>query len=630
MPARPQTPLAYEAFGVTAPAKAPSPPALATDLADGADGAIPADGAGPSPLAWTPSVPRWQRALYFLLAIGFATAFFLVTHVYWTPAHPGVDQNGYLVGGRLIAQTGSPAIHPGGDDYLFVGRMWIGADIGTPAERYYPKYPLGLPLWVAAAWKIAGPVGAYWISPLSMAGAVLGCYLLFRQAVAPYSALLGMILIATSPVTAALANNPNSHAATFFCVAWGMFFLLSWWRRGRLWRAGLAGLLIGYAATIRYTEGLLVLPMLLTALFAMRWRNGRSYLHVMAMFMMWALPIGLLLAYNRHAFGAWTGYDPTRESTGFGWDYFQDNYAVMIRQLTDTALFFILPLGVLGLPALLRRRFRLAMVLLAWLLPGLLLYTAYYWAPDGNGIGYTRFFLTVLPPLVLGAVWLVEHVIQPDPETISNSFWRNGLRRTLAPLPLGILVGITLLIQVNAATGELESNFRGGLIAQSGADSVLAHAPVGSVVFADDRLLHHLQFVGDYRLYNFDPFNRQGVQRWKIPDGDQPNPLQSQRVEKLYDLLKDKTERQLVDSFNSRVLADLTAGRRVFIALPKAVYDRQYKKMIGKGLRANEIDSWTEPDDLRVVRRMRWQPRPDRPAPVRRPTGWVLVELMAG
>jgi hypothetical protein len=41
------------------------------------------------------------------------------------------------------------------------------------------------------------------------------------------------------------------------------------------------------------------------------------------------------------------------------------------------------------------------------MLPNLLLYTAYYWALQTASVNCLRFFLTILPPLVLGAAWLL-------------------------------------------------------------------------------------------------------------------------------------------------------------------------------------------------------------------------------
>ena len=61
-------------------------------------------------------------------------------------------------------------------------------------------------------------------------------------------------------VLLAFAEQPLSHGPALACVTWGMYFLLRWWQTASSWRGILAGLLLGYAVTIRYTEGLLIIP----------------------------------------------------------------------------------------------------------------------------------------------------------------------------------------------------------------------------------------------------------------------------------------------------------------------------------------------------------------------------------
>jgi hypothetical protein len=216
--------------------------------------------------------PAWQRLLGLAVAVAVTIGFYLATQVYWTAAHPGVDQNGYLFGGRQIAHTLTMKVAPtlpGGtafDPHFFVGRMWVGFDYGTDAERYYPKYPIGLPvLYAVSLWiggDTLGPIIAYQISPVAMTLALLATFLLIRRVAGTFAGLLGMLVLAASPTTLHLTNNPNSHASTLLCVAAGMLLLVRWWQRGG-WASGLfAGLLIGYAATIRYTEATLLLPIL--------------------------------------------------------------------------------------------------------------------------------------------------------------------------------------------------------------------------------------------------------------------------------------------------------------------------------------------------------------------------------
>src|SRR4051812_48615192 len=59
--------------------------------------------------------------------------------------------------------------------------------------------------------------------------ALVGTYLLMRQVVSVFPAILGMIIVAASPVALGLTNNPNSHATTLCAAVWGMYFLFRWW-----------------------------------------------------------------------------------------------------------------------------------------------------------------------------------------------------------------------------------------------------------------------------------------------------------------------------------------------------------------------------------------------------------------
>src|SRR6478735_2844317 len=123
--------------------------------------------------------PTWHTHICTVLVSLLVIGFLLSSGVFLVPAYSGVDQNGYLVGGRMIAENLSmrqQPIRPGSngqfDPHQFVGRMWVGADLGTPNERYYPKYPLGFPLLVAIALWIGGDAHgvlfAYWINPIAM------------------------------------------------------------------------------------------------------------------------------------------------------------------------------------------------------------------------------------------------------------------------------------------------------------------------------------------------------------------------------------------------------------------------------------------------------------------------------
>jgi len=603
------TTLAYESFGARrwgqSPLAAPPPPAAQEK---------------PDPLNILPVADSVsKRWVFALLALVVAGLFFYAQQIIHVNAHGGTDQNGYLVGGKQFAQHLTTAYTPPDQD-SFVGLMWFGADMGTPHERYYPKYPLGLPvLYAACLWigRDQWPFLAYWVSPICMTLAILGMYRLMRPLLGAYGAILSMIALATSPVTILLGANPNSHAASLLFVIWGMVFLFAWWQKGGPGRALLAGLFLGYAVTIRYTEALLLLPVLLVILFNHQWKRPGSYGQVLALLIGWALPVGLLLGFNRWAFGAWTGYGPTHESTGFSWENFQDNWDNMLRQLTTTGLFFLAPIGVLGLLMMFRWNWRIATVLLAWLAPPAVLYTAYYWAPDGLGLGYARFFLTVLPPLTIGAVWLALPKVRP-----ADGVPPVG-RRLFSPLPAAIVVLLCAATSAAGAGPQLENDHRNNLTIAQAAGIVTRHAPAGSMIFSEDRLLNDLQFVADYQLYVPDLFqNRAFTRRWNNRDPNTASPLQSQRVERVIERTRNSKDADLIAEQNHLMTAALAKGQRVFFVLPRTSWERSGKRLITREFQAHTVIQWDDPMETPRER------RPNRPRPNPRRGGtWEMVEI---
>ena len=105
----------------------------------------------PLPATASPESPR-LRLSFTALAAAVIAVFVVATHPFWVPAHPGDDQNAYLVSGKLLAAHFPPGLAVD-DPYSFVGKMWVAA----PDGRYYSKYPLGMPALVALALKVFGP-----------------------------------------------------------------------------------------------------------------------------------------------------------------------------------------------------------------------------------------------------------------------------------------------------------------------------------------------------------------------------------------------------------------------------------------------------------------------------------------
>jgi hypothetical protein len=237
---------------------------------------------GEDPLRIHPRVSWWTEILGAVLAVAVAAGFLLFVSDFLYAGHPGNNQNGYLVSGKLLATTGNPGFEPK-NAMQFVGWMWNMADADSKAEgggMMFSKYPLGYPALVAAVWKLA-PAGqqvlwCYWINPVAMALALLGTYVLSRQIMHPLAAVLASLLVGSNPVLLILTNQPYSHATAVCFAVWGAAATLAFARNGNLLWGVLGGLLLGYAATIRYTEGLLGLCIGVAALFWVTYRPRRE------------------------------------------------------------------------------------------------------------------------------------------------------------------------------------------------------------------------------------------------------------------------------------------------------------------------------------------------------------------
>ncbi|HUO10338.1 MAG TPA: glycosyltransferase family 39 protein [Phycisphaerae bacterium] len=718
---------------------------------------------------------RWLAIMVFLAVIGlyaWGISFF------YAGAHAGVDQNGYLMTARLIAgdrnafsptapaaptttqPAGSTGEHPAPSfiqqasafdwirnrlsfvpdtPFQFAGRMDIitepfgPASPDKPAEyRVYAKYPFGYPLMAAIGRLIGGINGMYVINPLC---AVLACYFayfLFRQAVTPFMSLLGVIWLACNPLVLYYANDANSHASTLFCVTAGFWGVVSWLRLGgkQNWRAWIGGLALGYACTIRYSEFLLVLPVLFAALLNFRWNWKRAW-GSLSLLLAWSIPVAVLAGVCWVCFGApWkTGYTYCRESTGFAWKYLsgdfgegvvrQGNWETMVTQLNHTGLFVLWPLAIAGLFAMLGSAWRLGMLLALWVLPSTLLYMLYYWAPGGETtVGYMRFFMSIVPGLIFGGIWLLDRglavlkgetraslaaitafglffflcaalyfenepiqlgmpLITGTAAAIRDFAWgsRFGMgmtafilvtlagiwifdrpyaaARTGIALGAGVLTAIGCGINLHNILPQVDANFTQFVGLRQTVDNVLAHAPRGTVIFSDDRLLNELDAVGGWKLINDTFFNpatfadskRRVDNRERDKEKqDDPDPIQVERSRFYEELLgvKDKSGNwnQKPRSEITREKMDLIAkslaeGRRVmFLRQEGATWGRVDVPSSGNGYNVKVIARSDVPD-LQAVgnvqnfarRRANIAPPAGSPPP-RHPTMVYLWEIV--
>ncbi len=550
------------------PAETPSLPVAEVETADALAGLIEPES-------------RARRWTFAALAVAISLGFLYACFCYWVPANGGVDQNGYLSGGRKLAETGTMKFAPVDlatgqfDPHQYVGGMWVGADYNKPTERFYPKYPIGLPLIVAICLKIGGPEWGPWltftVNPIAMAGAVLATFFLLRTFCGSYLAVLGQLIFATSPVIMLLAIDANSHATATFCVTVGMVALIAWWRRGSLWMALIGGLLLGYAGTIRYSEATLCLVIAAVVLIRLGkfWKAPRrDWLGGVLATVGWLIPMGGLIAYNLASLGSFTGYDPTNESkpgSAFTFEHFQDNWETLLRHLTTNGLFFTFPIAIIGLAWMFAWRRRVALVMSVWILPCMACYTFYYWAPDGTNIGYLRFFTTIIPPLTLCGVWVIGYCTRL---VLANS---HSWMTRLAALSVAPLVAIfSTAVALQGSCRELENQQFSRLVLKTNADQIMAMAPAGSVILGgDNALLNYLQFMREYVLFEQNTYrehvNRERLENWKKQfDSGDPQVIDPGRVNALYDRLKGFDQNALDKQQRETVLASIAAGKQVF------------------------------------------------------------------
>src|SRR5438067_366378 len=82
-------------------------------------------------VAAAPFESQLKGRLFPLIALAFTAGlwFFLFSFCAPAPGRIGVDENAYLVGGRMLAEHGTTGFKPS-DDYQFVGAMWVRTSSG--------------------------------------------------------------------------------------------------------------------------------------------------------------------------------------------------------------------------------------------------------------------------------------------------------------------------------------------------------------------------------------------------------------------------------------------------------------------------------------------------------------------
>jgi hypothetical protein len=450
-------------------------------------------GMNPAPLSATaaatdpaPGTPtrRTLRARQFPLLCALAVA---VLHFIWLTAHlaPAImspDANGYVVQARLMADEGRTSFSPT-SPVQFVGMHWLETDNGV----FHSRYPAGLPLLFAGAWKVGGIRAALLVNPLLASATVLLVFFLARRMMCDRFAVLAALVVALVPVTNQHALDADAHVAAAFFLVSGVLALL----RFELTRSPIvgliAGVLLGAIPAVRYPEAIVGLAIGAWLVWRIRplWRAWPAVVGA-------AIPLGALFAHNTVAYGAFwrTGYALTNEQTGFGLSYFASHILPYLQGLSGQGLALMFAFGAAGIAALVvdpRRRSE-GILFAGIAVPVVLLYMAYYFGGGGIGGagGNLRFLIPTFPFFAAGAVWLLSR--------LADQLGAPGRAAVAVVAALQVIIGVGASQQTLAAAGaSVGAAARARIVAEK-------EIPTGSVVIVERPLAESLDATGQWKL----------------------------------------------------------------------------------------------------------------------------------
>jgi hypothetical protein len=379
---------------------------------------------------------RFSKYSYQIIAFFILGVHFLFIISFFEPAFSTPDANGYFKQGQLIAdhrrtwfQDESPI--------QYVGFQWMEAK----GNRFYSRYPPGLPVIIAIFYKLFGPDSGPFVNHILTTLTLLGLFFLCSVWIGKGWALVATTIMVCNPVINTGVFMNYSHAPVAFFLVWGLVFLVRWSQTLSIRYAFIAGFLLGCIPAIRYAEVLFGLGIAVFILLHF-YKNKKAWPSVSTAVIGAAIPMICLLAHNYIAFGAmWkTAYSLTQEQTGFSVDYFAQNIGPYLKHIV---LFGAGPLSILSIVGLSilyankdTRKQGILLVLLIF--PTTLLYMSYYFRPDNFPFATMRFLLPTFYIYAIACVWGLKIISQTWKKAASaiavvllaaNTLW--GMPQTL-------------------------------------------------------------------------------------------------------------------------------------------------------------------------------------------------------
>jgi 4-amino-4-deoxy-L-arabinose transferase-like glycosyltransferase len=484
----------------------------------------------------SPSGSRRSAAIGWLCVLLVVALFCGFIAMYFAPAITEPDDNGYFAQATRWVRGGTTWFKSA-SDAEYIGMHWLW---DSKSGTYVSRYPPGLPAFIAILYQLGGYKLAMLANPLLAVGSLIGLYFASRRLLPVVWALTGVVLLATNPtfITHTLAG--DSHMAVTFCLVWGTGLLLLWREQRAGWQIFLAGLVLGCIPAIRYPDSLVALGVGAFILCNLR-LNRASFGHLGAAALGALIPILPLLVRNQLVLGGFwkTGYALTNEQTGFSFAYFKQHAVQYLQIIQGDGLGIVFALGLLGIVWMIcvRGSRAIGVMFSLFVVPMLLLYMAYYWAPGFNAGATMRFLLPTFPIYILAGMWMLANATRTAPRAV----W--------AALPV-VMISFQLLWGTSTA---LQSANRMGFSKQALSiltEKVREVAQRDDVVVASAAFLQHADFVREWKLADMGLIRGGGPGgggpgRMFGGDGNGPSPMQAEKQLRLRELYTGSTAEKL-------------------------------------------------------------------------------------
>jgi len=509
---------------------------------------------------------------YVLPHIGVAVAILIYAIIqiqHFTPAFQETDPDGYLFLAKRMASL--EPLTTEDDPFIYQSHVWIE----DPDGKVLPKFSPGYPFLMAIFYRIGGDDAMYMVSPVMGGLALLGAYLLFRLWMSSLAAALGVWALATNPMYCIYSGYLLTHAANTCAIVWGMYFLWKWTREHPGKHTGiLAGLLLGFALTVRPTSTLLAMVVLVAVV--SRWWQNRGTTNIR-----WQMGILIgcyavfpliLVIYNWSILGNpfTTGYGLSREQNAFTLEFFRRNLHLMVGGLNTTALYLVFPIGLAGM--LLVGPLRERLMRLLWFLPIAILYTSYYWAL--GGMAYLRFTICLFPVVVGSAFLLLDRAL--DAEAGAKLWVHRG----------AMILFLVLIVFLRY--GETQRGMS-GTVSDPGSRAVANGGRMLSETLQPDAVIFSQSpffcaITGRKRFRHYDLPRL--VSLFNSPERRQPK--RTERLQKFFDSLDDadklRKKRELVRGYLDQL-------RQVVFFIPQSVLERE-QQQLGDNFRFSLLKEW--------------------------------------